>query len=193
MGDVNNAMITLARQFRGITQGELADQMQVTQSKISKIEGGLLSASEDVIDSLSRALRFPRDYFFQRDEIYGIGSSLLFHRKRASLPNKTLDKIHAMINIRRIHLSKLLRSLNLPPCSVKRFLLDETTAGPVGIAAMTRMSWPRGPVDNLTRRAESAGVIIIKCDLGTRLIDAIGHWPPGMPPMIFVNCDLPAD
>ncbi|MBL9004710.1 MAG: ImmA/IrrE family metallo-endopeptidase [Myxococcales bacterium] len=192
---VNYKMVTLARQSRGLTQSEMAERLGVTQSKLSKIEGGLLSVSGDMLTGFSKLLDYPVSFFMRQDEIYGIGSSLLFHRKRENVPAKTLDCMHAMINIRRIEISRMLLSLNPPPCKVKRLLIDEFDGNVERIAAIVRDAWmlPRGPVDNLTRRIESAGGIIIKCNLGTRQIDAIGHWPPAMPPMIFVNQDIPAD
>ena len=47
---VNYNMVTLARESRGLTQSELAGELGVTQGKISKIEQGLLSISDQNVD-----------------------------------------------------------------------------------------------------------------------------------------------
>src|SRR4030042_3753134 len=96
----NPDILIIARESRGMTQSELASALGISQGKISKVENGLLSASEEMIKSFSAALDFPEDFFFFPDQIYGVGVGLVFHRKRLSLTNKFINKLHANMNIR---------------------------------------------------------------------------------------------
>jgi Zn-dependent peptidase ImmA (M78 family) len=54
-------------------------------------------------------------------------------------------------------------------------------------------SLPDGPIRDLTALMESAGVLIIPCDFSTRLFDATSLRLSDMPPMVFINSNLPGD
>lgn len=192
---INPDMIVLARESRGYTQSELADLLGVSQGKISKIESGMLNASSDLVEDLVRVLYYPQHFFSQTDPIYGIGASLFYHRKRQSLPNKDMGRVHAQVNIQCMHITRLLRSVNVPEGKFKHYDIDEYDGDIEMIARAARASWliPRGPIKNLTKSIEDAGGIVIKCDFGTRLLDALSHWVPGVPPLFFFNQRIPGD
>jgi Zn-dependent peptidase ImmA (M78 family) len=50
-----------------------------------------------------------------------------------------------------------------------------------------------GPVPNVIRVIEDAGGIVVRYPFGTPKIDAISRWVPGLPPLFFVNTNLPPD
>jgi len=155
----------------------------------------MLGVSDEVLDRLCRAVHYPPEFFYQRDELHGIDTSILFHRKRA-IPVRALAKIHAIANIRRLNLGKLLKSVDLEPRHPFPSVdIDEFDGDPRAVAQAVRATWimPRGPVDNVTKAIEDAGGIVIRCDFNTRLVDAISQWIPGLPPMFFVNVDVPGD
>ena len=52
---------------------------------------------------------------------------------------------------------------------------------------------PRGPVANMVGLLEANGGIIIHCDFGTDLIDAMSQRIDGMPVLFFVNVNAPSD
>ena len=103
----NRDMLQVARAARGFTQGELAERARVTQALISKLENGLTpDPSEETVQALCEALRFPASFLYSHEKPLGLPP---FHyRKRARLGAKVLGKIEAQINIRRIHLARLL-------------------------------------------------------------------------------------
>lgn len=192
-------MLTLARESRGITQGELAKQIAslqqrtVTQGTISKIEQGLLGASEEVLDGCVEILKYPKSFFYQTEEVYAAGMSQ--HRKRASLPAKTLCKIDAITNIIRLHIKSLLKSVEDIEIKVPFYDIEEHY-DPENIARMVRQAWliPRGPIENVTKHLERAGIIVVLCDFETRLIDGITvNNIDRLPPIIFVNQNLLGD
>jgi Zn-dependent peptidase ImmA (M78 family) len=192
----NPQMLTLARESRGMTQGELARVLCVTQGKISKYESGMLSVSPDDLKSLSKQLDYPPEFFFQQEPIKGAGSSCLYHRKRQSMPVQELRKIQAEINVIRLQVAHLLRGAEIETENkFYRMDIDDFENSPEEVANLVRRAWglPLGPVNNLVAAVEDAGGIVFRYSFGTRKLDAISQWLPGMPPLFFVNTDIPAD
>lgn len=196
---VNPEMIILARESRGLSQKQLAASLSVSQGKISKIENGLLGVSEAMLSALSKALDYPKEFFLIQEQVYGPGISgmgLIYHRKRKTLPVKTLELIQSQMNIRRIHLARLLQAIELKNDNQFPHLdIDDYSGDIEAIATAVRSGWslPRGPIRNLTQAIESAGGVIIKCDFGTAKIDALSQWLPGLPPLFFINVCVPGD
>lgn len=191
----NAAMLQLARSACGLTQEEAAQAAGVTQALLSKLENRLLTnPSHDVVESLANALRFPAAFFYQPDSLIGLPH--FHHRKRAKLQAKPLARIHSIVNIRRMHLQRLLRSWEREP-SKPIPELDPENLGLTAQALALRMReyWllPRGPVDNLVDLIEAAGGVIILVDFNTSFIDGISIRIPGLPPTFFMNSQVPAD
>jgi Zn-dependent peptidase ImmA (M78 family)/DNA-binding XRE family transcriptional regulator len=186
-------MLILARESRGLTQSELARLLGVSQGYVSKTESGLLEPTEDVLSKLAGLLEYPEPFFRLTDPIYGPGVTEFWHRKRQAATARQMRRVYAEINKRIIHINRLLRSADLPE-SFQRFDLDEFD-GPADVARAVRIAWnlPQGPVRDVTQAVENAGGIVIRCDFGTRLVDAVSRWVPGMPPLFFLNEGLTAD
>lgn len=192
---VNGKLIELARIARGLQQNDLATRVGFSQSKVSKCERGQLQVSDEDIERFARALRYPVSFFHRTDEIYGFGTVCLYHRKRKSLTAGELERIHAHINIMRMHVSPLLSGVTIePPYDLPHMDVDEIRGGPQEIARRTRGGWgvPIGPVKSMLNLLEDAGVVVVTCSLGTRLLDAVSHWPKGQAPFVFVNADVTA-
>jgi Zn-dependent peptidase ImmA (M78 family)/transcriptional regulator with XRE-family HTH domain len=193
---VNPDMIVLARESCGMTQGDLANAIHVTQGKISKYENGLLAVAEEDLASIAKILGYTTDFFYQTDQIYGLGSSSLFHRQRQGVPIVLQKQIQAQINIRRMQIERLLRGSNVD--AENRFEpldIDAFNGHVEKIARLVRVAWklPTGPIQNLTAAVENAGGIIMCCEFGTAKIDAAHIWIPGLPPLFFMNNRLPGD
>lgn len=191
---INPDMITLARESRGLKQSDLAERISITQGRLSKIESGILPVTEEVLKKISQALEYPENFFSFSDPVYGLGPTVFYHRKRQSLSPTVLKYIHAQINMRCIQVAQLLRRGSLE-VRIHRMNIDEYDGRVEDIARAVRAAWllPSGPINSVTKTIENAGGIIIKCDFGTRLIDATSLWPPGLPPLFFINKDIPVD
>ena len=191
---VNPNMIILARESRGMQQKTLAEQLKVTQGRISKIEMGLLTIPEELLERLAAALHYPLHFFYQEGQIMGVGVAELFHRKRKDVPQKDLSRIYATIEIRARHIEALCKAAEVPS-TMQRLDVDEYDGRVEEIAMLARSTWnvPRGPIANLTQTMEDMGIIIVPCEFGTRKVDAISRWVGSLPPMIFVNPDSPKD
>ena len=192
---VNGKLIEIARLARGLQQAELADRVGVSQSKISKFESGYSQVPDKELEKVSRALHYPVAFFRRTDEIYGFGSVCLYHRKKRSMTITELERIHALINIMRMHIYPLLRGAAIDPSYTLPFMdVDEVPGGAQEIARRTRGAWgmPLGPIKNMLNLIEDAGGIIVRCSLGTQCLDAVSHWPKGQTPFVFVNSDIAA-
>jgi Zn-dependent peptidase ImmA (M78 family)/transcriptional regulator with XRE-family HTH domain len=194
---INPQMVTLAREYRGLTQEQLAKKINVGQARMSKIEGGSQSdLPEPIFESLCEALAFPATFFRLEEDLVGFGSSAYYYRKRADLTAPDRKRIHGVINLLRLHLKRLLTFVDI---AGKRQLpslgLDDYGGDPVNVARAVRAFWslPDGPIKNLTSLVESAGVIVIPCEFETRAMDATSLRLAEMPPVIFMNKHVPGD
>jgi Zn-dependent peptidase ImmA (M78 family)/DNA-binding XRE family transcriptional regulator len=193
-GQFNRAMLSLARSARGFTQTELAKAARVTQALISKLEAGLTAdPSQETVEAIANALRVPVSFLVSDERPHGLPQ---FHyRKRAKLGRKALDAIEAQMNIRRIHAARLFKSYELDAERFPAIDLDNMGWTPQQAAQHIRGLWmlPRGPVDNLTEAIEANGAVVIQIDFGTNLLDAMSFRIPGLPPLIFMNKDMPGE
>lgn len=194
----NNRMITLARESRQMTQSALSKESGVTQGTLSKIESGVLVCPDEVLEKFARILDYPQKFFYLDANLHGIGTGAHhgLYRRRASVPVKMLKQIEAEVNIRRMHLTSLLSSVDMESSrSIPRVDVSEYDGDASQVARATRIFWdlPSGPIDNITALLESAGVIVIEHDFGSEKIDATSIRREGLPPLIFVRNSLPGD
>lgn len=191
MDQFNPEMLILARESRGYTQSDLARLLVVKQGTVSKLESGMMPISYDLLEKISRVLRYPRSFFFQTEKVFGFGSSVFYHRKRQGLPLKHLRQLHAELNIRRFAVKKLLVAAEIEYFGFQHYDPGEYGGKIETIARAIRTAWrlPPGPVRNVTEAIENAGGVVIRCDFGTRKADAISEWVDPSPPLFFVNAN----
>lgn len=183
-------MLTLARESRGLTQSQLAEKIGVRQGTLSKIEAGVLPASDDLLTKFAQGLDYPSELFVQSDRIYGFNATIFFHRKHENIPERIMRKLHALMNLQRMRVQRLLRGVEVEsPCKFQRINSEDYRGRVDHVAQIVRSTWmlPLGPVRNITQAIEDAGGIVIRFDFETRLMDAISEWVPGFPPLFFVN------
>lgn len=197
-GRFNPEMLVLARESQELKQTDLSTLVGVKQGTLSKIESGLLEPSAELVQGMCEVLPFPPDFFFQPDRIYGFNSTVFFHRKRQSLSDRILRKLHAYMNITRIRTERLLRSVHMEsPCKFRQFDAHEYHGGAETVAKHVRAAWllPPGPVKSVTTAIEEAGGVVVRMNFGTRLADAVSEWIPGFPPIFLVNShsEIPGD
>lgn len=191
----NHEMVTLAREARGMTQKELSEELGLSPGYLSKLESGFMSPSEEIITKLSAVLNYPPTFFYQAHRVYGPSTSEFYHRKRKAASAKEVARIHAEINIRMNHVSCFLRAAELEKHDFPRLDPEEFDSSVAEVARAVRSQWglPSGPVKSVIDVIEDAGGIVIRFPFKTRLVDAVSRWVPGMPPMFFVNEELPPD
>lgn len=200
MSKFNHHMLTLARDVRALTQEELAERVGITQGMLSKYENGVHDAPDEFVVDLGRVLNYPPQFFYQPGRPYGFPP---FHyRKRKKLSKKTLGRIVAEMNIRRMHVTRLLVSYDIASNrfipEIDRDEFQGRSRKPVTVedlARTVREGWmlPPGPIANMVELIEENGGIVIPCDFGSELIDAMSQRVDGLPALFFVNTHAPAD
>ncbi|MCS3802680.1 MULTISPECIES: ImmA/IrrE family metallo-endopeptidase [Chromobacterium] len=195
--DLNHEMILLRRRMLGLTQAHVADSLGVSQGFLSKLEQGLKEIDEPLLDKLCDVLRCRRSFFAYSERIYGAPlSTHPMFRKHASVGQKVLDKLLADVNARIAHFRLMLSGLEMQPdFPLPQYDLDDLPKGAVQAAQYVRRAWqlPDGPIPNLTVLCERAGCLVFACDMSEAKIDGISYRIAGLPPLIFLNKDLPGD
>jgi Zn-dependent peptidase ImmA (M78 family) len=195
--EFNTNMLLLARQYRGRSQESVAEACGLNQGHYSRIENGLMpeGPAHETVEKIAAALQFNPSFFYLTNDIAGLPLSVHpMTRKKASLGERALKNIHAEINIRLIHLRKLLRAVTVSSeLPLPEIDVDEG-GGPASIARKVRNLWgvPDGPVQNLTDLCERAGLLIIGCEFDAG-IDGVTMRIRDLPVCIFLNSRAPAD
>lgn len=166
---INNGMVTLARESRGLSQKKLANLLGLSAGKLCRVEQDDQSFSEEIIEKLSDILNYPRSFFYQEGESYI--PNVIDFRRRHKVPNRLLKEINARVNLHRLMVEKLLSEKSRP--SLPILSVGENTT-PIEAAIQVRKVWrmERGPIDNLTAWLESKGIIIIEFAFGTERVDS---------------------
>jgi Zn-dependent peptidase ImmA (M78 family)/transcriptional regulator with XRE-family HTH domain len=193
----NPTLLQLARQYRGRSQSDVAAEAGLNQGHYSRIENGLLpeGPSTESIERIAAAVSFPVSFFYQPERMVGLPISVHpFHRKKQSVGDKALRKIHSELNLRLIHLRKFLESVDTERALPLPWIDVDEGGGPREIARKVRTAWmiPPGPILNLTALVERAGILVVWCDFGAP-VDGVTMNVPGLPPCIFLNMTSPAD
>ena len=190
----NPILIELARLSRGYTQKELASRLtSLNQPNLSKVEKGLLSVTDETLKDLAKVLDYPVEFFYQ-EELKTPFSNIYF-RKRATIPQKFLDKIFSDVKIILKCIDYLFADIELK--EYERYCFDITGGGwtPESVAIRMRelMRIPSGPVKNLVNALEEEGIIVYFYDSPHEKFDGLTSYTDGGYPVIFVNNNMSND
>lgn len=192
----NSDMLRLARHRRGFQQTEAAKRLGIDQSLLSRIENGMVDIRDDMVERAAAVYHFPASFFFQRDPIYGAPVSVHpMWRKKADVSAREVDAVVAELNLRVMHLRRFLEGVDIGFTGSLPRLDVEDYGTPEKIAGVVRAHWglPRGPLKDLTLQVEKSGVVVVHSQLGGASISGVTFSVPGMPPLIVLNSDQPAD
>jgi Zn-dependent peptidase ImmA (M78 family)/transcriptional regulator with XRE-family HTH domain len=192
----NADMLRLARQRRGFQQVEAARRLGIDQSFLSRLENGLVEIREDFLLKAAQVYDLPVAFFHLREPVYGAPVSVHpMWRKKADVTAREMDCVVAELNFRVMHLRKFFEGAEIKNTSdIPRMDIEEYGSAEE-VAALVRAHWrvPAGPIRNLTSLAEKAGALIAHSALGGASISGVTFAVPGMPPLIVLNSDQPAD
>jgi Zn-dependent peptidase ImmA (M78 family)/DNA-binding XRE family transcriptional regulator len=189
-------MLRLARQLRGFPQNEAAECLRVPNTELSRIENGLKDPSEELLRAAAEIFSVPVEFFSQTDALYGAPVSVHpMWRKKSEVSATELHRIVAELNVRVMHLRKLLEATDLEPTKkLPRFDAEEY-GNAEKIAGLVRRFWqlPDGPIPDLTALVEDAGILVVHSDLGGSSVSGVRFSVPGMPHIIVLNRAQAAD
>lgn len=194
MNQVNRQMLTLARESRRLTQGELAERAQISQGMVSKAENGLRALSDDALAAVAAVLRYPVAFFTQQDEVRGPNAGI-HHRRRAKLPARDRAALEARLNVERLRVQRVLNGVHLHTETTFPSLDVDAYGSPEESARRLREHWrlPAGPVGDLTACVEAAGGVVVARPFGTPHLSGMSQSLSGEQPFFYLNADLPAD
>jgi Zn-dependent peptidase ImmA (M78 family) len=181
-------MIALARLAAGLTQSECAKKIGISQAKLSKLEDGLTNAIEEsALRKLSDISGYPLEFFSQRGGRVSLGEG--FFRRRTDVPARIFKRMEALINIKRMEVSKLLRKVDLESKERPSWSVEEFQNGAREIARHLRHFWnvAAGPIKDLVGIVEDAGCIVEFFDFGTPKVDGLTVYCDEGTPMILLN------
>ncbi len=191
----NYAALIVARESRGRTQAEVARAGGISQGLISKVESGvrplLLEHAEKVADYLG----YPVTLFYESGPILEGKSGCLYHRKRKTLPAKTLDLLQGRMGVRLINTRHLLHGLEIVGERTFHTLDPDEFGGPESVAIALRRAWrvPAGPIRDLVALVELAGAIIVMSSFGTQKLFGMSQWTTRDHPLFLLNADTPME
>jgi Zn-dependent peptidase ImmA (M78 family) len=194
---VNHGLLRIARQHKGVSQGEAARGLGIPQVTLSRYENGVTHPGEEFIGKASILYDLPDSFFYQPDVVFGAPVSVHpMWRKKHDVTGREMDIIVAELNLRTIHIRRLLQAVeHAPKRDIPKLDLDEYEGDIERIASLVRAHWllPAGPLGNLTAALEIAGCIVVHSDMQGSAISGVTVSVAGVPPMILLNRDQPAD
>lgn len=190
-------LVGVRRRMLSLSQSELADSAGMAQGTVSKIEQGLKEPTEEQVRKLAEALNCPVSFFFQAGREYGppMSAHPMF-RKKTSVGQKVLDQLIAELNVRIGHTRTFISAVDFEPeLPFPHYDPDDFGGDMEAVADAVRKAWyvPRGPMKSLTDYAERAGCIVVQCEMEASRVDGVSYNVPGVPPLIFLNRNQPAD
>lgn len=192
----NGDMLRLARQRRRFSQTEAGPRLGIDQTLLSRCENGLIELRDDLVEKAASVYDVPKTFFSLRDPIYGAPVSVHpMWRKKADVSVRDLDGVVAELNVRVIHLRRMLEAAEISNTNDLPRMDIEEFGSPERIAALVRAHWrvPSGPIKSMISLVEKAGVIVADSPLGGASISGVTFNVPGLPPLIVLNSEQPSD
>lgn len=179
--------LQIAREFRGITQDELAKRVSASDTLISFCETGKkLDPAPDLIEACGEVLGFKRSYFnTSLCDAFHESECSFRHKRSASARLK--DQIRAHGTLLGLVVDQLRGVLRFPKLNVPHFpVINEEDIEQA--AEKCRRFWnvdTDAPINQIGRLLEHAGVIIISHIVDSTKVDAFSR--NGATSVIFLN------
>ncbi|MFF4547240.1 helix-turn-helix domain-containing protein [Streptomyces sp. NPDC001406] len=189
---MNPRLLQLARESRGLSQSKLASLAGISQAALSKAENRVGPLSPERLATIADVLGYPPELFDWPDEPVGLGPSGFYHRKQSGLGKTALQRIEAEVNLLLMQLRRLEASVEIDP-PFRLPVLDIEEHEPEDVAVKVRASWmlPDGPVHDVIRTVERAGIVVVRRDLESPKISGLSVRPPNGLPVIILNNGMP--
>ncbi|MCU1678223.1 MAG: DNA-binding protein [Frankiales bacterium] len=186
----NYAAFIVARESRGRTQAEVASAAGVAQGVISLVENGVKALTPDQAQRAAEFLHYPVTLFYETGSILEGKSGCLYHRKRKTLPAKTLRQLDGRMGVTLINARHMMMGLEIEPERNFHSLDPDEYGGPASVAFALRRAWrvAPGPVRELVALVESAGAIIVMTSFGTPKLFGMSQWTRDFP-LFYLNAD----
>jgi len=182
---MNGEQLKRAREIRGLTQAELADdrEINVTQAAIARIEQNLLTPSDELAKRIARKLAFPVEFFYETAEFDFPLGSMLF-RCLKGLKSKDRSQIIQTAWVGYRLYSFMAKRLRINPSSFPRVSAHD----PIEATQILRSALgiePDKPIRRFINKLERAGVVVIAIPLEIHGHDGFSLWIHDRPVMVL--------
>ena len=192
----NPSRLKIARERRGLTKQQLADLCGVTRRTVTSWETG--DTDSPPVDAISKALGFPRAFFFE-DDISAVNKAAVSFRALSTVSAYKVDRVLAMAKLASLISRWMDRNYKTPAPQVPDFTEAEPrgrgrVTWPIAAAESLRAEWTLGPkpTKNMLSLLERRGVRVFSLPNSDREVDAISYWEAGGW-FIFLNLDRSAE
>lgn len=167
-----------------MTARALAGTIGVSPITISRLENGANEPEDETVEALSRALDFPRGFFFAED-VDELPAGAASFRSLSSMTAKERDAALSAGVIAYLFEDWVAERFNLPFADVPDLRGD---ASPEAAAQALRAYWSIGeqPISSMIKLLESKGVRVFSLCEDTKNVDAFSCWR-GERPFVFLN------
>ena len=193
----NNEMLLIARHARGLSQEEVVERIKVLRyGTYLRTEAGLRVPTAGEVDAFAKGLGYRRTFFFLPFRRWPM--PVMFHGTRPTLSKRDCERIWARAEVYRICLSTALKAARLPPEQARFPSIepgrDSQSASEIARRIRNFLGLPRGPVPDMTRVLEAAGMVVVPFDFGTDVLDGFTQRAQDdLPSLIFVNSRQPKE
>ena len=186
-------MLALARELRGLTQLELSQKLPtLNQGNYSKIEKGLMPLNGEMLKNISEVLDLPLSFFYKKAPNSQLSD--FYYRKRISMPMKELTPLEAKFKLISFWVDELLDSVSLPEFKIPPIQVsDAISAEDISRKIRQFLNIPPGPIGNIVRIMEAAGIIIYFVKKAPEKFDGISLLTDIGQPIIFLNENISND
>lgn len=193
MNSTTGELIRVARRALGMTQEQLAVAAGLKQGPLSRYETGAREPDEAALGAIATALQMNAKALRDGSPFRAPLAVDAHMRRRATTRVTDWTRSESELNFYRFQVSRLFDAIDMTPTLSVPSLDPMTTPAAEG-ARLVRQQWkmPIGPVDQLMRWIEAAGIIVILKELPTPRIDGLSQWI-GKVPVCLVNRSAPTD
>jgi Zn-dependent peptidase ImmA (M78 family) len=175
--------LTLARERRRLTKKALAESIGVTAHTVLRYESGDIEPPDESVDRLSKALAFPREFFFAPD-VDRLPDDAASFRSMSAISAKERDAATAAGSLAYMVSDWVEERFGLPEPD----LIDLDGDAPEIAAQSLREAWALGdqPIKNMVHLLEAKGVRLFSMAENTMAVDAFSVWRAERP-YVFLN------
>lgn len=168
--EFNGERLKSARKYRGKTIKDLAEDIGVSKQAISQFENGKSAPLFETLIKIVNNLKFPRDYFYEKDEVnIQLGNTYFRALSKMTKKEENIQKEKTKL------IGKIFNFLNeyieFPELNLPEFKED---MGIEDMAMKLRDYWGLGeePIKDMVYLLEKNGMIITSMNTNTDTIDA---------------------
>ncbi|WP_425057598.1 hypothetical protein SCACP_21140 [Sporomusa carbonis] len=184
------------RRIRGITQNELADQLDISKQAVSQYEIGSNSPKPEIFEKICKILDLPYGYFFK--PMPYTSTTPIFFRKCKTATKRDFEIFEGKVGWVREIYHYLQQFIEFPEVKILTKVSEKYSFEDVQLAAAElRKYWGLGlgPISNMTLLLENNGFVVAKVNVGAKKVDACSVLATGVNikrPIIFLTPDTSA-